>query len=447
MDGAKWRSKYTLKEIIPNNKAVFYRIFESLKYRDFKLYFWGQCISLIGSWIQTIAMSWLVYRLSGSIVLLGTVVFLIQIPMLVVTPFTSVLIDRYNKRNLLLLTQALAMVQALALALLVFTDTVQIWHILALSLFNGCYSALDMPARQAFYTTLVPHQNLSNAVALNSSIMNGSRLIGPAIGGFFIHLFGEAGCFLINAISFLFVLGALYKIKTVHQTHDPSSKMNIWGDLKAGYLYVKQSLPIKALLFTLSGFSFCVYPATVFLAAYVKDTLHSDSTVLGYLMSGAGIGAFISTMYLAARKSILGIGKVLVLSSLLGALSLIPLFFIQHVWAALIVIAFLGFGITCSVAAINTLLQALSDQNMRGRIMGYYSMAFIGLSAVGALFWSWLADFISLALTMAIAGSISILFSLWFEKHRPVVRQHARPIYIKKGIIKEIAEGLEAAEG
>ena len=447
MNGAKWRSRYTLKEIIPNNKAVFYRIFESLKYRDFKLYFWGQCISLIGSWIQTTAMSWLVYRLSGSIVLLGTVVFLVQFPMLIVTPFTSVLIDRYNKRNLLLLTQSLAMIQALTLTLLIFTDSIQIWHILALSLFSGCYSSLDMPTRQAFYTSLVPHQNLGNAIALNSSIMNGSRLIGPTIGGFFIYLFGEAGCFLINAVSFLFVLGALYKIKNVHQPPVLPQKMNIWKDLKAGYLYVKQSLPIKVLLFTLAGFSFCIYPATVFLAAYAKDTLCSDTTVFGVLMSASGFGAFIATMYLAARKSVLGLGKVLVLSSLIGAISLIPLFFIQHLAIALVVVGFLGFGITCSVAIINTLLQILSDQNMRGRIMGYYSMAFIGLSAVGALFWSWLADFISLASTMAISGSISILFSLLFEKYRPTVRRHARPVYVQKGIIKEIAEGIEAAEG
>ena len=440
-DSAVFFSKFTLKEIVPNNFDLFYRIFDSLKFRNFKLYFWGQCISLIGSWMQQVAMSWLIYSLTGSLLLLGTVAFLAQIPTLLFTPFSGVIVDRYNKRKILMFMQIAYMVEAFILATLVLTHTIQTWHILLLALFAGFINLLDMPARQAFYTALVPPEKLGNAVALSSSIMNGSRLIGPAIAGILIKVVGEGGCFLINAFSYIFVIWALVKI-TCQETPRDNNK-HVFSEIRDGFVYVQQTLPIRSLLFLLAIFSFCVFTYSTFMAAYVKDTLNADSGTLGIIMSAVGIGAFASTLYLAARKSILGLGKVVVITTILASVALIPFFFLKTMWATLPLAIFLGFGITCAIASINTLLQALTSDEMRGRVMAYYSMSFIGISALGCLFWSSISEWIGLPWTMTFCGIICIAAALLFEKYRPIVRKHARPIYIDKGIIKEIAIGIE----
>lgn len=437
----KWFSKNTPKELIPNNKSAFARIFDSMRFRNFRLYFIGQCISQTGTWMQQIAMSWLVYTLTDSIVLLGTVVFLSQIPILFVTPFSSVFTDRYDKRKILLLTQFLAMLQAAVLAVLVFTNTITTGAIMALSFFLGCVNSLDMPTRQAFYPSLVPQKKLSNAIALNSAIINGSRLIGPAIGGVFVQMIGEGGCFLLNAISYLFVLWALILIKYKPKKSDHEHKQ-VLHELREGFLYVKNSIPIRAILILITVFSFCGFNVTTFLPAYVKDTLNGSSGLLGLIMGCFGVGAFGAAMFLAARKSVLGLGKVVVLTISLSSLCLIPIFLIKTIVPVIFVAMLLGFGLICSIAAMNTLLQSLSHQQMRGRVMGYYSMAFVGFSALGNLFWSWIGKIIGLSYTMIACGGMLALSAFLFEKFRPIIRKHAQQIYIEKGIIKEIAIGI-----
>ena len=441
VSGIKWRSKYTLKELLPNNASAFSRIFESLKYKNYSLFFWGQTASLIGTWMQAVAMSWLVYRLTESVVLLGTVTFLTQIPTLFLTPISGIIADRYDKRKLLMLSQTLYMCHAILLAVLTLTNYIQPWHILILSLFAGFISALDMPVRQSFYSTLVPPELMTNAVALNSTIMNGSRLIGPALGGFLITLIGEGGCFTINAISFLFVLGALSKIQYSGAKNTENKRP--MTEIKEGFQYVKDFIPIRILLVTTSVFSFCIFSYATFMPAYVKGTLMQGSSTLGIIMSAVGIGAVSSTFYLAARKSVLGLGKVVVITITLASIALMPAFFIKSFGYILPLAACAGFGITCSLASINTLLQTLTTDAMRGRVMAYYSMCFVGCSAVGSFFWSYIAKMITLPYCMAICSAICLLTAILFEKYRPLVRLHARPVYIEKGIIKEIAQGMD----
>lgn len=442
-EGSLWTSKFTLKELIPHSKGMFARIAESLKYKDFRLYFWGQIVSQIGTWMQQIAMSWLVYSMTGSIVLLGTVVFLSQVPILAVTPFSSVFVDRYDQRKLLILTQGLAMLQAFLLAALALTGVLQIWHILALSFALGLINSLDMPTRQAFYPQLVPASAMSNAIALNSAIINGSRLIGPAIGGYLAHVFGEGGCFLINGVSYLFVLAALLMIRyQPEQTNDKVQKA-VLGDLNEGFRYIHQSIPIRYILLLITVFSFCAFNGNTFIPAFVKDSLGGNSALLGLVMGTFGVGAFAAALYLAARKSVLGLGKVVVISVSLSGIGLMLLFSIHSTVWALVLACLLGFGLICAMASLNTLLQTLAETNMRGRVMGYYSMAFVGSSALGSLFWSWISKWISLQWTMIICGLICLAAALLFESLRPVVRLHARPIYIRKGIIPEISASLE----
>jgi MFS family permease len=443
ISGIKWHSKYTLKELLPDNSSAFFRIFESLKYRNYRLFFWGQTASLIGTWMQVVAMSWLVYRLTQSVILLGTVAFLSQIPTLFLTPFSGALADRYDKRKLLIISQSLYMLEATLLATLTLTHFIQTWHILVLSLFAGLINALDMPVRQSFYSKLVPAELLTNAVALNSAIINGSRLIGPAIGGFIIQLVGEGGCFTINAISFIFVLYALTKIVFINPKHE--NLKNPFVEIKEGFQYVKNSIPIRVLLLTTMMFSFCIFSYATFMPAYVKDTLLRESSSLGIIMSAVGIGAVSSALYLAARKSVLGLGKVVVITITLASVALMPAFFIKSFWIILPLAMCAGFGITCALAAINTLLQTLTTDAMRGRVMAYYSMCFVGSCALGSLFWSYIAKMITLSWCMMICCLVCFLTAFVFERFRPLVRLHSHPIFVEKGIIKEIAQGINEA--
>lgn len=290
-----------LKELIPNNGSAFLHILVSLKTRNFRLYFSGMCVSLIGTWMQQIAMSWLVYQLTGSVLLLATVTFMAQIPILLVTPFMSVLVDRFDRRRLLITTQTLSAVQALLLAWLTLSGEIQVWHIMVLSLFIGCVNALDNPTRQAFYPSLVPKENLSNAIALNSAVINGSRLIGPAIGGVLIGLFGEGLCFLINGISYIGVLIALFMMQLQVKERNIQSH-RITEDLREGFSYVTGNIPIRALLLLMTGISFFGLPLTTFIPAFVKDILSGGSEQLGLMLSCVGIGSFSAAISCSSEK-------------------------------------------------------------------------------------------------------------------------------------------------
>ena len=437
-----WRG---LRELLPNNSGAFIQVFVSLKSYNFRLYFGGQCISLIGTWMQQIAMSWLVFRLTGSVFLLATVTFMAQIPILVATPYMSVFVDRFDRRKLLMLTQSLSMLQALLMAVLTLTGLIQVWHIMILSLLIGLINALDNPTRQSFYPSLVPRDKLSNAIALNSAVINGSRLIGPAVGGVLIGLLGEGICFLLNGISYIAVIISLLMMRVMPQ-RGKGVKQKVWEDMRDGFQYVVGNIPIRTLLLLMSVISFFGLPLMTFIPAYVKTILHGGSEMLGLLLSCIGVGSFIAALYLAARKSVLGLGKVVMLSGVLLGIGLSVMSFVSIPWVAAVLCLPIGFSVIAAVASINTLLQTLSREDKRGRVMGYMAMAFTGMAPVGSIILGAFEEFVGLQVIILLSGICCFLASLIFEYYRPVVRKYARPIYIDKGIIKEIVVGIDSTE-
>ena len=402
-----WRG---LRELLPNNLGAFTQVFASLKSYNFRLYFGGQCISLIGTWMQQIAMSWLVFRLTGSVLLLATVTFMAQIPILVATPYMSVFVDRFNRCKLLVLTQSLSMVQALLMALLTLTGLIQVWHIMILSLLIGLINALDNPTRQSFYPSLVPKDKLSNAIALNSAVI----------------------------IALLMMRIAPRRERAV--------KQKVWEDMRDGFRYVAGNIPIRTLLLLMSAISFFGLPLMTFIPAYVKTILHGESEMLGLLLSCIGVGSFIAALYLAARKSVLGLGKVVMLSGALLGIGLSVMSFVTIPWVAAVLCLPVGFTIIAAVASINTLLQTLSGEDKRGRVMGYMAMSFTGMAPVGSMVLGALEKWIGLQKIILLSGICCFVAALVFEYYRPLVRRHARPIYIEKGIIKEIAIGIDSTE-
>ena len=437
-----WRG---LRELLPNNSGAFTQVFASLKSYNFRLYFGGQCISLIGTWMQQIAMSWLVFRLTGSVLLLATVTFTAQIPILVATPYMSVFVDRFDRRKLLVLTQTLSMIQALLMAILTLTGFVQVWHIMVLSLLIGLLNALDNPTRQSFSPSLVSPDKLSNAIALNSAVINGSRLIGPAVGGVLIGLLGEGICFLLNGISYIAVIVALLLMR-LPSTRGCTVKQKVLEDMRDGFRYVVRNIPIRTLLLLMSAISFFGLPLMTFIPAYVKTILHGESEMLGLLLSCIGVGSFVAALYLAARKSVLGLGKVVMLSGVLLGIGLSVMAFVTIPWVAAVLCLPIGFTIIAAVASINTLLQTLSGEDKRGRVMGYMAMAFTGMAPVGSMVLGAIEKWIGLQMIILLSGICCFIAALVFEYYRPLVRKHAHPVYIEKGIIKEIAIGIDSTE-
>ena len=437
-----WRG---LRELLPNNSGAFTQVFASLKSYNFRLYFGGQCISLIGTWMQQIAMSWLVFRLTGSVLLLATVTFTAQIPILVATPYMSVFVDRFDRRKLLVLTQTLSMIQALLMAILTLTGFVQVWHIMVLSLLIGLINALDNPTRQSFYPSLVSPDKLSNAIALNSAVINGSRLIGPAVGGVLIGLLGEGICFLLNGISYIAVIVALLLMR-LPSTRGCTVKQKVLEDMRDGFRYVVRNIPIRTLLLLMSAISFFGLPLMTFIPAYVKTILHGESEMLGLLLSCIGVGSFVAALYLAARKSVLGLGKVVMLSGVLLGIGLSVMAFVTIPWVAAVLCLPIGFTIIAAVASINTLLQTLSGEDKRGRVMGYMAMAFTGMAPVGSMVLGAIEKWIGLQMIILLSGICCFIAALVFEYYRSLVRKHAHPVYIEKGIIKEIAIGIDSTE-
>ncbi|MFZ4456310.1 MAG: MFS transporter [Bacteroidales bacterium] len=435
-----------LKELIPNNKEIFSQIFTSLHSRNYRNFFYGQIVSNIGSFIQSIALSWLVYRLTGSVLLLATVTFVTQIPSFFLTPITGVLVDRIGKRNLLIGTQAAFMIQAFALAFLVLSHTITVWQIVGLSLIMGIIHAFDIPARQVIIIDLVDQkEDLGNAIALNSAMFNSARIIGTAIGGLLIGIIGEGYCILLNAFTYIAVLIPLFKIH-IPENSSPVVRKNIVQEMNEGFTYVIKSVSLRSALLMTSVISFFGFSMLVFLPAFVKDILRGDSTMLGFMMSSFGGGALVAALYLAARKSVLGLGKIIMLSTFLIGIGLIGLSFVHVSWIAYVLGFPLGFSLIASVASLNTQLQTLSDNDYQGRVMSFYTMALMGVVPIGSVILGYLEGYVGLSILFMINGVVLIIASLIYENSRPNIRKHMRKIYVEKGIVTEIASGLEAAK-
>jgi MFS family permease len=435
----------TANSRITRSSASLLILLRALQYRNFRLFFMGQGISLIGTWMQQIAMSWLVYRMTGSAFLLGVVAFCSRIPAFFLSPFAGVLADRVRRRRLLMFTQTLAMLQAFILAALVLTGTIRIWHIISASLFLGLVNAFDIPTRHSFYIEMIEKkEDLANAIALNSSMFNGARLIGPAVAGALIALLGEGLCFLINAVSYLAVLWALAIMK-LKPTEKVIRKNPVLHELREGFYYALGFTPIRVLLTMLALLSLAGMPYTVLMPVFAGKVLHGGVHTYGFLMTASGVGAFISAVFLASRKSVLGLGRIILIASVLFGIALIT-FSLSHIlWLSMVTLCIAGFAAITQVAACNTILQTITDDDKRGRVMSFYTMSFMGMAPFGNLLAGALAGHIGAPYTIMIGGISCLAGSLFFFLKLPAIRGMIRPLYMKMGIIPEVAKGIQTA--
>ncbi|MBN1791530.1 MAG: MFS transporter [Bacteroidales bacterium] len=428
----------TINNLFPKDLESIQHIFSSLRSRNYRIYFTGQGISLIGTWMQNIAMSWLVYRLTGSVFLLGLIGFTSQIPTFVLAPFTGVLTDRHNRQRIMLLAQVFFMAQALVMALLVLFNVIEVWHLIVLSLVFGIISAFDAPARQSLVVDLIGDpKNLGNAIALNSALFNGARLIGPAIAGITIAAVGEGICFLLNTLSFLAVIIALLMIKI--PISPVSKKAERFRDgFMSGVHYTFQSVPIRTMIILLVFLSMAGFPFIILLPAYAKEILHGSSDTLGFLMSALGAGALTGALFMASRKSVIGLGGIISWNVVLLGLSLVLASFSTRMHYSLIVFFFGGLSMILSLAAINTMLQIIADEDKRGRVMSFYAMALMGTTPIGNLLAGAVASGIGISFTLLAGGIITILTGIGFQLHRKTLRKYVHPIYIDRGILPQI---------
>ena len=419
-------------------------IFRALKYKNFRLLFVGQGISVTGTWMQAVASGWLAYRLTNSPLVLGLVAFASQAPIFLLGPFGGVIADRGNRRRILIVTQSIAMAQAVILAFLTMTGRIEIWHLVTLGIVLGCVNSFDIPVRQAFVVDTVENKEiLGNAIALNSMMFNAARLIGPSMAGILIAMFGEGVCFLINALSFIAVLWSLLAMNIVDRKRRPDGRGVIEG-IKEGFLYVSRSVPMRHILSLLGVVSVMGASYSVLMPVFARDVLGGGPKTLGFLMSSAGIGAFGATAYLASRKTVLGLGRTIAICSSIFALSLVAFAFSHNVVTSMVILAVTGFGIMAHMAASNTILQTIADDDKRGRVMSFYTMAFIGTAPIGSLLAGILASAIGASNTLIVGGSVSFLASILFAMKLPAIRKATHPIYRKMGIIPEVALGIDS---
>jgi len=403
-------------------------VFRALKYRNFRIFFFGQSISLVGTWMQYIAMSWLVYRMTNSAFMLGVVGFASQIPAFILSPFTGVLADRRNRHKMLLLTQALALLQALILAILTMTGNIQVWHIIVMGIFLGCVNSLDIPARQSFIVQMIEEKkNLGNAIALNSMMFNIARLIGPSVAGVLIAIVGEGACFLINAVSYLAVIASLIAMDDdIKIRKNKDLDYDIFKDLKEGFSYAFGFQPIMAVLFLLGVVSLMGMSYAVLMPVFAKDVLAGGPYTLGYLMASVGMGALAGTIYLAARKKVVALGNILPVSAGIFGLGITAFSFSHNIWISLSLLFIAGFGIMVQMAASNTILQTIVDDDKRGRIMSFYTMAFMGMAPLGSLLAGGMATRFGVSNTLAISGICCVIAAVIFISKTPFLKDAAR---------------------
>lgn len=433
-------SKYHANEL-----KWFKIIFRSLQYRNYRLFFTGQTLSLIGTWIQRIALPWLVYRLTGSAFLLGVVGFAGQIPTFLLAPFAGVLADRWSRYHILIATQILAMIQALVLASLFFTGAIEVWHIILLGVFLGFVNAFDMPARQSFVVEMVENrEDLGNAIALNSSMVNSARLLGPSIAGVLIAATSEGTCFLLNGLSYLFVIASLLMMKVTPRKVKTLDTQVLQG-LKEGFSYAFGFAPIRSIILLLGLVSLMGMPYAVLMPVFAKEILHGDSHTFGFLMGASGIGALTGALCLASRKSVLGLGKIIPLSAAIFGFGLIAFSLSRLFLLSLILMLISGLGMIMQMAASNTIIQTIVDDDKRGRVMSFYMMAFIGTAPFGSLLAGGLASSLGAPNTLMIGGVSCILGAVTFARKLPDLRKMVHPIYVRLGIIPEVASGIQTA--
>ncbi|HLD35501.1 MAG TPA: MFS transporter [Planctomycetota bacterium] len=422
----------------------FQHTFRSFKYRNYRLYFIGQGVSLIGTWMQQAAMPWLVYRLTGSVLLLGIVGFASMIPSSILTPIAGVMLDRWNRHRVLLITQVLSMLQALMLAALFFTGVIQVWHIMVMGIFLGCINAFDMPTRQSFIVDLVEDkQDLANVVALNASLFNGARLVGPSLAGMIIAVAGEGVCFLVNGASFICIIVTLLLMKIPCRTVNKTS--GHMKDFKEGLKYVFGFPPIRSIILLLALVSLMGLPYMVLMPAIAKDMLQGDAYTYGFLMAATGVGALTGAFYLASRKTVVGLTKVIPISIAIFGCGLVLFSLSRSFWLSAGLMYFTGLGMMMHMASGNTILQTIVDDDKRGRAMSFYILAFMGIAPWGSLLTGSVAHAIGTPATLAIGGGVCILGAIIFAFQLRAINKAVHPIYVRLGILPPVSAGLQAA--
>ncbi|HEU4982525.1 MAG TPA: MFS transporter [Acidobacteriaceae bacterium] len=422
----------------------FSHAWRALRHRNFRLFFGGQSISLIGTWMTRIATAWLVYRLTKSALLLGFVSFAGQIPTFLLAPFAGVLVDRLNRRTVLIWTQTLAMVQSLALAALTLSNVITIHEILALSAFQGLINAFDMPGRQAFMVQMVEERNdLSNAIAINSSMVNLARLVGPSLAGIVIAATSEGWCFLIDGLSYIAVITSLLMMR-VHRAAIRQAAATMTEQLREGWAYVSTFIPVRAILLLFALVSLMGIPYMVLMPIFAAQVLHGGPHTLGFLMGAAGVGALISALSLVVRKSVRGLLKMVPISAAAFGAGLVAFGFSRVDWLSMALLVVVGFGMMQGLTASNTIIQTLAHEEMRGRVMSYYTAAFVGMAPFGSLLAGGLAHWIGAPRTVMLTGSCCIIGAALFSARIQRIRAHMRPVYIELGIVP--SEEIERVE-
>jgi MFS family permease len=407
----------------------------ALRHRNFQLFFFGQSISVIGNWMTRLATTWLVYHLTHSALLLGIVSFSGQIVSFALGPFAGVWVERWNRRKLLVWTQAGGAVQSLALAALTLGHVITLWEIIALTALQGLINAFDMPGRQSFLVQMVDdRKDLSNAIAINSSMANGARLIGPAIAGLVIGAAGEGWCFLIDGVSYLAVIASLLLMRIAPITSGRQGT-SMLEQVREGWDYVRTFRPIRTILLLFSLISLMGYPYAVLMPVFAAQVLHGGAYTLGWLTAASGIGALVSALSLAVRKTVVGLTRMLqIASAMLG--SALILFGLSHVlWLSLLLMVFVGFGLMQGAAASNTIIQSLVPEGKRARAMSYYTMAFFGAAPFGSLLAGTLAHWIGAPHTVMVTGGCCVAGSVWFTLQLPKINAIMRPIYSEMGLL------------
>jgi MFS family permease len=415
-------------------------ILRALRHRNFQLFFSGQLISLIGTWMQSIAESWLVYRLTGSALLLGAVGFASQIPVFLVAPIGGIVADRHNRKHVVIGTQVASMVLATILAILTLTGLVRVWHVFVLASLLGVVNAFDIPGRQSFLVDMVGKEDLMNAIALNSSMFNGARIVGPAIAGILVAKIGEGWCFAANAISYVAVITGLLLMR-VQRPATLASSASPLAHIVEGFRFVRHTAPIRALLILLGIVSLVAMPYTVLMPVFADQVLHGGARGLGILMGATGVGALLGALTLAARTGVKGLGRWVAFSCGGFAISLMLFTLSRNFWLSAALLLPVGFCMMLQMASSNTLIQAMVPDRLRGRVMALYSMMFMGMAPFGALLGGALADRLGAPLTVGIGSVAGLGGAIWFGLTLPKVRVEARRL-----IVAQTMTGGEPAE-
>jgi MFS family permease len=398
-------------------------LLRALKYKNYRLFFGGQSVSLIGMWMQSIAMSWLVYRLTNSAILLGVIGFVSQIPSFILSPIAGVYADRWNRRYMLIGTQALLMLQALTLAALVLGGVVAVWHLIALALFSGIVTAFDAPARQSFVIDMIEQKDdLGNAIALNSAIFNGSRLIGPSLAGIIIAATGEGICFLINGLSYLAIISALMAMHITPKEH-MAQNTHVLQELKDGFSYVYNHIPIRSLLILVAIVSLVGMPYIVLMPIFAKEILRGGPSTLGFLMASSGVGALTGAFFIASRRDFKGTGRLIPTAAIIFGAGLIAFSFSRAFGYSCALMLVTGFGLMVQMALSNTSLQTIVDDDKRGRVMSFYTMAFMGMAPFGSLLAGALAHRIGAPNTLLLGGLACVAGALLCARNIPAFRR------------------------